>query len=95
MTYNIRMKNTVVFEATKKELKKLPSYILEKLIRWAEQVELIGVDELRKSPGWHDEPLKGNRKGQRSIRLNRAYRAIYIEEKGKVIVVLEANKHEY
>ncbi|STX29298.1 Uncharacterised protein [Legionella beliardensis] len=27
--------------------------------------------ETRKSPGWHDEPLKGERAGQRSIRLNK------------------------
>lgn len=49
-------------------------------------------------PGYHDEPLKGKRVGQRSIRLNRAYRAIYeIDETGQVhfIEVLEVNKHEY
>ena len=28
--------------------------------------------------GFHDEPLRGQRHGQRSIRLNRAYRAIYV-----------------
>ena len=48
--------------------------------------------------GFHDEPLKGKRQGQRSVRLNRAYRAIYVEhETGEVelIEVLEVNKHEY
>ncbi len=38
------------------------------------------------------------RQGQRSVRLNRAYRAIYVEhETGEVelIEVLEVNKHEY
>ena len=48
--------------------------------------------------GFHDEPLKGKLQGQRSVRLNRAYRAIYVEhETGEVelIEVLEVNKHEY
>lgn len=89
------MGNIVEFEVSKKELEALPKHILEKLRRWAEQVELLGIMEVRKSKGWHDEPLKGQRKGQRSIRLNQAYRAIYIEDEKKVIVVKEANKHDY
>jgi proteic killer suppression protein len=95
MTYNCYMKNKVVFEISKKELKKLPSYILQKLLRWAEQVEKLGIIEVRKAKGWNDEALKGNRAGQRSIRLNKAYRAIYKIEDSNIIVVLEANKHEY
>ena len=90
------MKNKVVFNVDKKELKKLPRYILAKLIRWSEQVELLGVDEVRKASGWHDEPLKGNRKGQRSIRLNRSYRAFYKHKDDNIIItVLEVNNHEY
>ena len=61
-------------------------------------MELQGVWEVRKLPGYHDEPLKGDRRGQRSIRLNRAYRLIYEEdEHGEVLViaVMEVNKHEY
>ncbi|MGB0454709.1 MAG: hypothetical protein ACPGJV_13455, partial [Bacteriovoracaceae bacterium] len=62
---------------------------------WAEQIELIGLDEVRKSPGLHDEPLQRHRKGQRSIMLNRSYRVIYTIENDKLVVVLEANKHDY
>jgi proteic killer suppression protein len=54
--------------------------------------------EMRKCKGFHDEPLKGKRQGQRSVRLNKAYRAIYVEhETGEVelIEVLEVSKHEY
>ena len=61
-------------------------------------VERVGVSEVRKLSGYHDEPLKGTRKGQRSIRLNRAYRAIYIEYadgKIQIIEVIEVSKHEY
>lgn len=53
---------------------------------------------MRKRPGYHDEPLKGKRLGQRSIRLNKAYRAIYeIDTTGTIhfIEVIEVNKHEY
>lgn len=61
-------------------------------------VELQGLPQTRKVPGYHDEPLKGDRLGQRSIRLSKSYRLIYIEsqELGVVIVkVVEVNKHEY
>ena len=41
-------------------------------------ITLLGFFLLTTSvPGYHDEPLKGHRAGQRSIRLSRAYRAIY------------------
>lgn len=61
-------------------------------------VEHEGLEESRKIPGFHDEPLKGKRKGERSIRLSRAYRAIYsVRSKGKISIayVEEVNKHEY
>ena len=65
---------------------------------WVALVEESGIREVRKHNGFHDEPLKGRRRGQRSVRLNRAYRAIYVErDAGKVelIEVLEVNKHDY
>ncbi len=47
-------------------------------------------------PGYHDEPLKWERTGQRSIRLSKAYRAFYVEHDDMVIVeVIEVNKHDY
>ena len=80
-----------------KQLGKIPSPIVKKLLSWVEAVELEGLIEIRKLPGFHDEPLKGKRKGQRSIRLNKAYRAIYTVKKGKVefAFIEEVNKHEY
>ncbi|WPU65809.1 type II toxin-antitoxin system mRNA interferase toxin, RelE/StbE family [Peredibacter starrii] len=81
-----------------KDLRKLPPYIIVKLQRWVEGVESEGIEEMRKIPGYHDEPLKGSRAGTRSIRLNKAYRAIYSEaESGimKIIKVEEVNKHDY
>ena len=48
--------------------------------------------------GYHDEPLKGRRLGQRSIRLNKAYRAIYeLKNNGttELVHIEEVNKHDY
>lgn len=49
-----------------------------------------------KSPGFHDEPLRGERKGQRSVRMNKAYRLIYQIIQDRVhIELLELHKHDY
>lgn len=79
-------------------LVKLPGYIKDKLLLWVDDVEREGIEKVRRIPGFHDEPLKGDRVGQRSIRLSKAYRAIYIEEPNKeitIILVKEVNKHVY
>ena len=81
-----------------KQLDRIPEVIARKFRIWVALVEESGIREVRKHKGFHDEPLKGKRQGQRSVRLNRAYRAIYADlETGKVelIEVLEVNKHEY
>jgi proteic killer suppression protein len=82
----------------RKQLKKMPRHIVENLASWVDDVETQGLEEVRKIPGYHDEPLQGDRKGQRSIRLSRAYRAIYIiQDNGEVecISIEEVSKHEY
>jgi len=48
-----------------KQLKKVPKYIKEAALAWAIAVETDGLQKVRQSPGYHDEPLKGERKGQR------------------------------
>lgn len=88
----------VIFSKVDKQLRKLPVYVVDKLIAWAKSVELRGIREIRKILGYHDEPLKGDRKGQRSIRLSKGYRAIYTEDfdgEIHVVIVEEVNKHEY
>ena len=97
MTYTSLM-DRVSFIKVRKALKVLPAHILRNLQRWAMQVEMLGMKEVRKIPGYHDEPLKGKRKGQRSIRLSKAYRAFYTEYKYEginTISIEEINKHEY
>ncbi len=80
-----------------KQLRKLPRHVVDNLMIWVTAVEHDGLEEVRKIPGYHDESLKGDRMGQRSIRLSRAYRAIY-EIKGdtaEFVSVEEVSKHEY
>lgn len=83
---------------TGKQLKKVPRHIFENFVAWIDDVEARGLEEVRKIPGYHDEPLYGDRRGQRSIRLSRAYRAIYvIRDDGIVefVLVEEVTKHDY
>ena len=76
---------------------RMPPQIGRKLLFWIEAVAHDGIEAVRKVPGYHYEGLRGKRAGQRSIRLNKAYRAIYIEVEGEpvVIEIIEVSKHKY
>ncbi len=88
-----RVERTKRFE---KELDRVPEAIRVKAIFWIGLVETLGLPEVRKRPGYHDEPLKGERKGQRSVRLSQAYRLIYREVRDHLeILLMEMSKHEY
>lgn len=90
--------NVILSVKAKKQLVKLPTYIVIKLYSWIDAVNHSGIREIRKLSGYHDEPLHGNRVGQRSIRLSKSYRAIYIQSKDReiqFIEIIEVNKHEY
>ncbi len=79
-------------------MRRVPDYISLKLAAWVEDVETRGLEEVRKTPGYHDEPLRGVRAGQRSIRLSRSYRAIYelrLDRSIEFVSVEEVTKHEY
>ena len=91
--YEVALSNIAI-----EQLQWMPLYIKEKLYKWVEQVKLLGLSEVRKIKGYNDEPLKGKRAGQRSIRLNKAYRAIYLIQKDqtiKFVEIKEVNKHDY
>lgn len=76
--------------------RKLPKEIVKKYELWKEIVVLHGPEKLREFPGFNDEALKGELKGQRSSRLSRQYRVIYVVERELVTVfVLSVNPHEY
>lgn len=62
----------VIFTSkAEKQLFWLPKHIVSKLKSWVGLVEKFGMNAAREIPGFHDEPLKGSRIGQRSIRLSR------------------------
>jgi proteic killer suppression protein len=91
--YEVSISKTAI-----KQLEKTPTHIKENLYKWVQQVKLLGLSKVKKIKGYHDEPLKGERIGQRSIRLNKAYRAIYVIQKDKTIkfaAIQEVNKHDY
>jgi toxin HigB-1 len=87
----------VIARRAEKQLRGMPKWIRDKLAIWAREVELLGLEEVRKIPGYHDEPLQGKHKGQRSIRLNRAYRAIYEIKQDEAVFasIEEIGKHNY
>ena len=80
-----------------KQLRKLPRHIVDNLMIWVAAVERDSLEEVRKVPGYNDEPLKGDRTGQRSIRLSRAYRAIYEvkQDTARFVSVEEVSRHDY
>ncbi len=80
-----------------KALGKLPKHVLVKLHLWVSLVGAHGLENVRKIPGYHDEPLSGKRQGQRSIRLSRSYRALYrlVGDELEIVDVFDVNKHEY
>ena len=66
-------------QRAEKQVRKVPKHIQKNLWLWVATVMERGNEEARKIPGYHGEQLKGQREGQRSIRLSWAYRAIYEE----------------
>lgn len=79
-----------------KVIAKLPLQVVKKYELWKNIVFRHGPDKLREFPGFHDENLKGEFKGQRSSRLNIQYRVIYSIEKEVVSVyVINITPHKY
>ncbi len=88
----------VISKRAEKHLRKVPIHVAAKLRIWIEALEVSGLRSMRQIPGYHDEPLKGRRRGQRSIRLSKAYRAVYeIRSDGAIefVSVEEVIKHDY
>ena len=79
-----------------KTCRKLPPEIVKKYELWKSIVFRHGPEKLREFSGFHDEKLKGDRRGQRSSRLSLQYRVIYVVERELVsILVLEITPHKY
>ena len=86
-----------------KDIEKLPVHIRDKLMYWLKAISEKGLQQVRIRSGLHDEPLAGKRVGQRSVRLSRSYRVIYvvikeektIDQKEEYVRIEEVHKHRY
>jgi proteic killer suppression protein len=82
-----------------KQLRKAPPQVRNAFAYWVALIAEHGLLNVRKIPGFHDEPIAvGPHAGQRSARMNRAWRAFYvIRRDGSVdlVEVVEVNKHVY
>jgi len=93
------IKRVVITGSAKKDLRRVPAAVADKLHAWVAAVSLVGLDEVRRIRGYDDHSLKGGRKGQRAIRLSLLWRAIYTLEKDELKVqfvsVNEVTPHKY
>ncbi len=90
------MLEIIFSKRAEKDLGKAPKAIQEKVLQWKTLVERLGLFLTRQTmKGLHDEPLSGQRKGQRSIRLNKQWRLIYEEKTGILIEIQELTAHDY
>ncbi len=82
--------------AIKKACAKAPRLVVKKYELWKSLVFRHGPAKLREFPGFHDEKLQGDRRGQRSSRLSLQYRVIYeVDRKQVTVFVLEITPHDY
>jgi len=80
----------------KKEIINLPIQCKKKYAVFKYISEYSGLKGLSNYPGFKLEQLKGNLKGVYSVRLNIAYRVLFIvNEEKKMIEIYEISKHEY
>lgn len=92
------IRQVLITRRAEKQLRRLPVHVGKKLLHWVYLATEIGLEEVRKIPGYHDEPLVGRRRGMRSIRLSLGYRAMYrLVREGDIDVVSveEVSKHGY
>ena len=89
-----------LFVTPLKELKGKQAYPSEVIKQFKKKIPILiaigKLDELRMFRGLNFEYLKGDRKGECSIRLNDQYRLIFVpvsENEIKVILVTEISKH--
>lgn len=82
-------------EKNLRELERSNRQIAKKYTEWKTAVEKDGLNETRKIPGYHDEPLSGRLKNCRSVRLSSGYRAIYRLTKTGSLEVLMVTNHDY
>ena len=88
----------VDLSAVKRTLKKVPYFICNKVQIWADMVEKEGLPSVQKIRGFKDHMLKGKRKRQRAVYLNRKWKLIYTVDKDNpvnIVTVMEVTPHGY
>ena len=96
--HSIVIRTVRLSRRAEKDLTRVPGHIGLKLQAWIESVQCDGLEVVRRIPGYHDELLLGDWRGYRSIRLSKAYRAIYriaADRDLELVNVERVNKHEY
>ena len=84
-----------------KQLGRAPVHIRAKLLAWVDAVEVRGLEEVRKVPGFNDHPLKGTLAGKRAVRLSQKWRAVYEIKRAagesylEFVQVQEVHAHDY
>jgi hypothetical protein len=69
--------------------------IYQKFRDWETRVAKEGLEKVRKTSSYHDEPLRRSDGRERSVRLNEKYRVIYeVDERG-AIRIIDVNGHDY
>jgi len=92
------VRSVVISKSAQRDIKRAPVQVRRKLALWVRSIETVGMEAVRKVPGYHDEPLQGQRAGQRSIRLSRQWRAIYVvlnDGQVEFVEIQEVNPHAY
>jgi proteic killer suppression protein len=87
-----------ITKLAEKQLLKAPKHIVRKLRDWMLSVEFVGLETASSRSSFHDEPLQGKRQGQRSIRLNKQWRAIYQLDTTHTPIIIrieEVTPHDY
>jgi proteic killer suppression protein len=80
----------------RKACERAPESVIRKYELWKDIVFRHGPQKLREFPGFGDEKLKGQRKGERSSRLSLQYRVVYaVDRKNVTVFVLEITPHKY
>ena len=94
---HIVLRAVVLSRQAQKDLATIPTHVAVKMQDWVEDLEDRGLEEVRKIPGYHDEPLKGALRGLRSIRLSKGYRAYYriVKDAAEFVRVERIDKHVY
>jgi proteic killer suppression protein len=90
------MTTVQVSKLAHKQLAKAPHLIQSALVAWIDAVENQGLLVVQSLRSYRDKALQGQRQGQRSIRLNKQWRAIYrLEDDILTVTVLEVTPHDY